>query len=62
MQETLKNRCDEMLEQLLGVEFSKCWWHTPNKAFAGLTPEGQWLLNHTLVYNYLVMHCSGDYQ
>jgi hypothetical protein len=61
MQEILKDRCDQMLLALLGPEFGKCWWHSPNKAFGGMTPEGQWMLNHTLVYNYLTKHCSGDY-
>ena len=59
--EILKLRCDEMLESPLGPEFGKCWWHSPNKAFSGLTPEGQWILDHTPVYNYLITHCSGDY-
>jgi hypothetical protein len=59
--DTLKLRCDEMLLALLGPEFGKCWWHSPNKAFGGLTPEGQWMLDHTPVYNYLIKHCSGDY-
>ena len=58
---TLKLRCDEMLESLLGPEFGKCWWHSPNKPFQGLTPEGQWILDHIPVYNYLTKHCSGDY-
>jgi hypothetical protein len=59
--ETLKLRCDQMLLALLGPEFAKCWWHSPNKAFQGLTPEGQWMLDPTPVYNYLINHCSGDY-
>jgi hypothetical protein len=61
MHQILKDRCDQMLLNLLGPEFGKCWWHSPNKAFNGLTPEGQWILDHTLVYNYLIKHCSGDY-
>jgi hypothetical protein len=58
---TLKLRCDEMLLAFLGPEFSQRWWHNPNKAFNGLTPEGQWILDHIPVYNYLINHCSGDY-
>jgi hypothetical protein len=61
MQEILKQRCDLMLENLLGIDFAKAWWHSPNKAFGGLTPEGQWILDHTPVYNYLIQHCMGDY-
>jgi hypothetical protein len=59
--DTLKLRCDEMLLALLGPEFSKCWWHSPNKAFGGLTPEGQWMLDHEIVYNYLLSHVDGSY-
>ena len=57
----LKQRCDLMLEQLLGTEFAKAWWHSPNKAFNGLTPEGQWILDPQPVYTYLITNCSGDY-
>jgi hypothetical protein len=60
--ELLKERCDRLLESMLGLEAAQCWWHTPNRAFAGTTPEGQWILEPNTVYNYLVMHCSGDYQ
>ena len=61
MQELLKDRCDQMLLNLLGPEFAKCWWHSPNKAFSGLTPEGQWILDPQPVYIYLINNCSGDY-
>ena len=57
----LKQRCDQMLEALLGKESANCWWHTKNRAFQGLTPEGQWILEPNTVYRYLVAHCSGDY-
>jgi hypothetical protein len=59
--ELLKQRCDTMLESLLGPEFGKCWWHTKNRAFGGLTPEGQWIQDPNSVYSYLLSHCSGDY-
>jgi hypothetical protein len=61
MDEILKDRCDQMLMALLGPEFAKTWWHSPNKAFGGLTPEGQWILDSQPVYNYLIQHCMGDY-
>jgi len=59
--ELLKLRCDEMLLVLLGVECAETWWNTPNWAFGGLTPEGQWAVDPTTIYIYLVRHCSGDY-
>ena len=61
--EMLRERCDVMLVAILGSKLhAETWWHVANKAFAGMTPEGQWILNPNTVYNYLVAHHSGDYQ
>ena len=60
--EILKKRCNTMLVALLGSKLlADGWWNMPNKAFNGLTPEGQWMLDHEIVYNYLLSHVDGSY-
>jgi hypothetical protein len=34
-------------------ELADAWWHTPNKAFNGITPSEVWSKNPDLVLDYL---------
>lgn len=54
--------CKLLITALIGKDLSDDWWNGNNKAFGGLTPAAQWLLNPDIVYSYLLSHAyGGDY-
>jgi hypothetical protein len=52
----VKERCDRMLEAIVGKDLVQKWWESPNKAFDDLTPCKQWEKDPLVVYKYLLSH------
>ena len=52
-------QCKLLLDALVGKDNSAKWWTSPNRAFNGLTPSAQWLINSDEVYNYLLSYSFG---
>ena len=52
-------QCKLMLDAIIGKDNAAKWWLSPNQAFDGLTPSAQWLVNHDIVYSYLLSHTFG---
>lgn len=59
--EKKKQRCNQILESLVGPSLVDLWWTSPNKAFNLTTPENQWDLDYKKVVNYLLNQLNGDY-
>ena len=57
----LKQRCDALLEGMVGSTLAVKWWTTPNKAFAGDTPEQIFSVAPTAVYAYLLKSAEGEW-
>lgn len=56
-----KQRAVVLVIALVGKKHADTWWNSPNKAFDGQTPAGEWIRNYERVYSYLMSHASGDY-
>ena len=59
--EQKKQRCNQILESLVGSNSTDKWWTSPNKAFDLCTPEDQWKIDHRRVINYLLTQLNGGY-
>ena len=46
---------------MVGADMADRWWNSPNKAFDGRTPAGQWLIDFESVYMYLMRSAEGDW-
>jgi hypothetical protein len=55
----MRQRCDIMLNAMLGPHLSKDWWNSKNKAFNNLTPNEKWDSDPVQVYRYLLGHVDG---
>jgi hypothetical protein len=61
LQAERRKRCDCLLTALMGKMNVKGWWNSPNLAFHGRTPDEQWAIDYTSVYDYLMNQLNGDY-
>lgn len=52
----LKQRCDLMLDAMIGHDLVASWWESRNRAFDERTPLQQWEVDYESVYNYLMRH------
>lgn len=52
--EKMKARCDALLVAMLGPALAPQWWTRKNAAFDMITPELQWDIDPTVVYEYLI--------
>lgn len=63
----MKQRAMAIVIAIVGVRNADDWWNNRNAAFPiytsyGLrTPAGQWLIDPTVVYTYLMQHSNVDY-
>lgn len=57
--QNMRSRSEALIISLVGKDLAKEWWDTKNKAFGGITPEEQWLIEPEKVYNYLMGNCFG---
>ena len=55
-EENFRATCNTLVESLVGKAHAETWWSSPNQAFAGLTPEAQWVTGSDSVVNYLMHH------
>jgi len=55
-EENFRATCNTLVESLVGADLVESWWSSPNQAFAGRTPEAQWLVGSDSVVNYLMHH------
>jgi len=55
-EENFRANCNTLVESLVGADLVESWWASPNQAFAGCTPEEQWLVGSDSVVNYLMHH------
>ena len=56
MTENLKNKCDLLLQAMVGPNLVNKWWQSPNKAFDMKTAQEQFDIDPKVVYNYLMGH------
>ena len=56
MTENLKNKCDLLLQAMVGPNLVNKWWQSPNKAFDMKTAQEQFDIDPEVVYNYLMGH------
>jgi hypothetical protein len=56
-----RKRCDCLLTALIGKNNVDDWWNSPNKQWNMRTPNEQWAIDYTSVYNYLMNQLNGDY-
>ena len=47
---------DQLVAGMVGEQLVADWWASPNRAFAGRTPEAQWSKGSDRVVNYLMHH------
>lgn len=57
---TLREKCNILLQSLIGVELTEHWWTSHNKEF-DQTPKQQFDINPESVYNYLLKHVHGEW-
>ncbi len=57
----MKQRSVVLVIAMVGKDLADKWWSSPNKAFNGMTPAGQWIKDHESVYNYLMQHNEGEW-
>ena len=55
-EENFRATCNTLVESMVGADHAETWWASPNQAFAGRTPEAQWLVGSDSVVNYLMHH------
>jgi hypothetical protein len=55
----MKQRSVALVIAMVGKDHADTWWSSPNKAFNGMTPAGQWIQDHESVYGYLMQHSQG---
>jgi hypothetical protein len=58
---TMKQRSVALVIAMVGDALADTWWSSPNKAFDGMTPAGQWIKDHESVYTYLMQHSQGGW-
>ncbi len=58
---TPKEKCDIMLNALVGEKHIPIWWGTRNKAFDNVTPAEVFMVDEERVVNYLMQFRHGDY-
>ena len=51
-----RNIADQLITSMVGESHVADWWASPNKEFAGRTPEEHWELGSDSVVNYLMHH------
>lgn len=56
MTDIMKQRCDLLLEAMVGPNLIEQWWQSPNKAFDMKTPMEQFDIDSDVVYSYLMGH------
>ena len=56
-----KQRSVALVIAMVGADMADRWWNSPNKAFDGRTPAGQWLIDYESVYRYLMRSAEGDW-
>jgi hypothetical protein len=56
MKENLKQRCDLLLEAMVGPNLVELWWQSKNRAFDMKTAQEQFDIEPEIVYNYLMGH------
>jgi hypothetical protein len=59
--EIMRRRCEALINALVGKEYAPLWWNSPNKAFAGSTPEQVYEVDPTSIYAYLVKSAEGEW-
>ena len=57
----MKQRSVALVVALVGIDLADQWWSSPNKAFDGMTPAGQWIKDHESVYDYLMSYAGGGW-
>lgn len=56
-----KQRSIALVIAMVGKDLADRWWESPNKAFDGRTPAGQWIVDYESVYKYLMKSSSGEW-
>jgi hypothetical protein len=56
MTDNMKQRCDLLLQAMVGPNLVEKWWQSPNKAFGMKTAKEQFDIDPKVVYNYLMGH------
>lgn len=51
-----RNIANQLVTSMVGPNLLESWWHSPNQAFGGQTPESQWAVGSDQVINYLMHH------
>jgi len=59
--EVLKQRCDQLLQAMLGEEFAPRWWQSPNKYWNLETPLAVFERDPNDVYGYLMRVTEGEW-
>jgi hypothetical protein len=57
----MKQRSVALVIAMVGDALADTWWSSPNKAFNGMTPAGQWIKDYESVYTYLMQHSQGGW-
>jgi hypothetical protein len=55
-EQEFRNIANQLVISMVGPDLLESWWHSPNQAFGGQTPELQWQLGSDSVINYLMHH------
>jgi hypothetical protein len=55
-EQEFRNIANQLVTSMVGPDHLESWWHSPNQAFGGQTPEAQWQLGSDSVINYLMHH------
>lgn len=56
----LREKCEMMVEALVGAELAPKWWASHNLAF-DTTPNQKFEVDPVEVFKYLSAHCDGGY-
>lgn len=60
-EKNMRARCEALLVAMLGSSLALKWWSSPNKAFAGDTPEQTYSVAPSAVYAYLMKSAEGEW-
>lgn len=57
----MRARCEALITAMVGKDLVPKWWNSPNKAFAGDTPEQIYSVAPSAVYAYLMKSSEGEW-
>ena len=58
---TLREKCNMLLESMVGPNLVEKWWDSPNRHWDMKTPNQQWEEDPKSVFKYLLSHVDGGW-